>query len=107
MYKKYSDGTLLSLPKKELLLHLRAAEHNRDVAEQTLKQQAKNMKDWMPVRHGHWIVTREWFGTWGKTSCTCSICGFKKDGEPHTRGDELGDKFCDECGAKMDLEVSQ
>ncbi len=39
----------MSLPKKELIVHLRCAEHNQEVAEQALEQQAKNVKDWVPV----------------------------------------------------------
>lgn len=107
MYKKYSDSTLLSLPKKELLLHLRAAEHNRDVAEQTLEQQAKNMKDWQPVRRGRW-ETKE--TALGKKYTVCSACDTAcvrraEDGELLNL-DMTGAKYCPWCGAKMkDVEV--
>lgn len=102
MYKKYSDSTLLSLPKKELLLHLRAAEHNRDIAEQRIEQQAENLKDWLPVAHGHWISHEDnYVGDY----YTCSVCGCDWttiDGTP----EENNMKYCPECGAKMDEEVN-
>lgn len=58
-YKKYSDSTLLSLPKKELLEHLRCAEHNRDVAEQALEQQAENFKNFMHLAMCDWISVED------------------------------------------------
>jgi hypothetical protein len=39
----------MGLPKRELVEYVRMAEHNQEVAEETLKQQAENVKDWMPV----------------------------------------------------------
>jgi hypothetical protein len=39
----------MGLTKKELVEYVRMAEHNQDVAEETLKQQAENVKDWIPV----------------------------------------------------------
>lgn len=46
---KYSDSTLLNMTKAELVDQLRCAEHNREVAEEALAQQAENIKDWEPV----------------------------------------------------------
>ena len=39
----------MGLTKRELVEYVRMAEHNQDVAEQTLNQQAENVKDWIPV----------------------------------------------------------
>lgn len=49
--KKYSDSTLMRMTKAELIEQLRCAEHNREVAEEALAQQAENLKDWKPVVH--------------------------------------------------------
>ena len=48
MYR-HSTATLMGLTKKELVEYVRMAEHNQDVAEETLNQQAENVKDWIPV----------------------------------------------------------
>lgn len=49
--KKYSDSTLMRMTKADLIEELRCAEHNREVAEEALAQQAENLKDWKPVVH--------------------------------------------------------
>lgn len=49
--KKYSDSTLMRMTKADLIEQLRCAEHNREVAEEALAQQAENLKDWKPVVH--------------------------------------------------------
>ena len=46
---RHSTATLMGLTKKELVEYVRMAEHNQDVAEETLNQQAENVKDWIPV----------------------------------------------------------
>lgn len=50
----------MGLTKKELVEYVRMAEHNQDVAEETLKQQAENVKDWIPVVRCRDCV--HWFG---------------------------------------------
>ncbi len=47
--RRHSTATLMGLTKKELVEYVRLAEHNQDVAEETLNQQAENVKDWIPV----------------------------------------------------------
>ena len=47
--KKYSDSTLMGMTKAELIEQLRCAEHNREVAEEALAQQAENLANWEPV----------------------------------------------------------
>ena len=47
--RRHSTSTLMGMTKKELVEYVRMAEHNQEVAEETLNQQAENVKDWMPV----------------------------------------------------------
>lgn len=42
MYKPLSDSTLMNMTKKEIIEHLRIAEHNHRVCEETIDQQYKN-----------------------------------------------------------------
>jgi hypothetical protein len=46
---RHSTATLMGLTKRELVEYVRMAEHNQEVAEETLNQQAENVKDWIPV----------------------------------------------------------
>ena len=47
--RRHNTATLMGMNKRELVEYVRMAEHNQDVAEETLKQQAENVKDWIPV----------------------------------------------------------
>ena len=47
--RRHSTETLMGLTKRELVEYVRIAEHNQDVAEETLNQQAENVKDWINV----------------------------------------------------------
>ena len=47
--RRHSTATLMGLTKEELVEYVRMAEHNQEVAEETLNQQAENVKDWIPV----------------------------------------------------------
>lgn len=51
-YKVLSDATLMRMTKKDIIQHLRTAEHNRDVANEFCEQQFQNMKDWRPTNYG-------------------------------------------------------
>ena len=53
------------------------------------------------VKRGKWIDRTHWIGTFGHIRYECSACGFIRYGK---RNDGKGEKFCEECGAKMDLE---
>ena len=73
--RRHSTATLMGMTKKELVEYVRMAEYNQDVAEETLKQQAENVKDWIPVIRckncKHW----EWFGAEShKGVCTKCDC---------------------------------
>lgn len=49
MYKPLSDSTLMGMTKKQIIEQLRVAEHNFFVMQDTVAQQAENVKDWIPV----------------------------------------------------------
>ena len=57
--RRHSTATLMGLTKRELVEYVRMAEHNQEVAEETLNQQAENVKDWTPVVRckdcKHWL----------------------------------------------------
>lgn len=83
---RLSDATLNRMTKKMLIEYVRMCEHNYDIAEETLRQQAENVKDWRPVKYGYWKRNVD-------GEVTCSYCEYvpKLD----------ADKFCAGCGAKM------
>ena len=89
MYKLYSDSTLMSMNKKELIEQLRVAEHNYFVTREAINQQAENVKDWQPIKYGRWISA---FKT--KYYSTCSECGCEIDTEEHFN-------YCPYCGSQM------
>lgn len=65
--------------------------------------------DVAPVVHGRWVYNPNGMdfvlGAW-----ECSICGIKNDNLPCDRKinpyNYIGSKYCPNCGAKMDQEVS-
>lgn len=100
--KRHSDSTLMHMTKAELIEYVRIAEHNQDAAETDLRQQAENLKDWEPVRHGRWIRQQSGFGyfVW-----KCSICGrvlLPQTSPLLSNMEHLNDlyPYC-HCGAKM------
>ena len=102
MYKPLADSTLQRMKKTEIIELLRIAEHNAKVAQEYVDQQAKNLKDWAPVRHGRWITTSgEVFP--GSSQFLCyshkhDECGFQYVGMYDNEYD-----YCPKCGAKMDV----
>lgn len=88
--RRHSTATLMGLTKKELVEYVRMAEHNQEVAEEALNQQAENVKDWMPVVHGHWDDTQMGFMY---CDTVCSVC------KTHSNSFY---NYCPNCGAKMD-----
>ena len=91
--RSHSTATLMGLTKKELVEYVRMAEHNQEVAEEALNQQAENVKDWHPIRHGEWIVC----GDGEYVPFMCSACG-KTTSWYHKQTAN----YCPNCGAKMD-----
>lgn len=90
--KQYSESTLMGMTKKELVQEVLIAYHNQNAAEATVRQQAVNMMDWEPVRHGRWeAIGADKRGRGGIFRCSsCNktypfICS-----------------YCPNCGAKMD-----
>ena len=47
--KRHSTATLMGMTKAQLVEYVRMCEHNQEVAEEALDQQAKNVKDWVEV----------------------------------------------------------
>lgn len=69
-------------------------------------RRAKELRsvDTEPVRHGRWIEYTYWIGSFGQIHTKCSECGTDYPSRKGSRGDGKGGKYCEECGAKMDLE---
>ena len=86
--RRHSTATLMGMTKKELVEYVRMAEHNQEVAEETLNQQAENVKDWAPVVHGRWMQARY-------TEAPLYICS-ECDKPEYKRH-----KYCPNCGADM------
>ena len=55
--------------------------------------------DVVPVVHGRWIGAP----LCGNDNCKCSECGSRHDIHANLRG-KITQKYCPNCGAKMDLE---
>lgn len=116
--KRYSDSQLMTMTKLELIGMLRVAEHNEDVAEEHLRQQVGNMKDWVPVRHGYWTYKRKVRGgvryrtgedSWGNVHTIQCDDRYVADeaycSECHKHNDGSSLDWCPNCGAKMDGEA--
>ena len=100
---RLSDSTLNRMTKKMLIEYVRMCEHNYDIAEETLQQQAENVKDWRPVKHGRWIPMDEYHAK-------CSVCGWcqksnGKDDTGHAYIHKVAYKYCTACGAEMDCDI--
>lgn len=93
--KQHSTATLMGMTKAELVEYVRMCEHNREVAEQTLKQHIENVKDWRPVQHGHWIDCEDDYSSYVR----CSVCG---DEFTCWEADCAKTDYCPNCGARMD-----
>lgn len=77
-------------------------EYNDSATDQTFNQHMEDVKDWQPVKHGHWVkYDRYAVDSDGKPvlktgeEYECSICG---------RVESNPELYC-HCGAKMDEEV--
>lgn len=93
MYKPLADSTLHSMTKKEIIELLRIAEHNAKVSQEQVEQQAENLKDWVPVVHGEWLLRHEGYGHYWKCSaCHKNPCMYVTQNT----------NYCPNCGAKMD-----
>ena len=93
--RRHRTSTLMGMTKKELVEYVRIAVYNQEVAEEALKQQAENVKDWIPVRHGQWVWKD--FHVDGSVILCCSEC-------LETEGARENADYCSACGAKMDKE---
>lgn len=100
---RLSDATLNGMTKKQLVEYVRMCEHNYDIAEETLRQQAENVKDLRPAKHGKWITTQK---TIDDGITTCSYCHrefYIDDLVPVSNAGGFCE-YCPACGAKMDVE---
>ena len=77
----YADSTLKSWIKQELI-----------------NNQAKLLKTWAPVVHGHWIRFKETDPETGYIHMRCSVCSAYWSDPSHA--DHF--RYCPSCGAKMD-----
>lgn len=55
MYKPLADSTLMAMTKKEIIEHLRIAEHNHKVCEEQIEQQYKNCMKLLKEERGRVI----------------------------------------------------
>lgn len=92
----YSDSTLMHMTKSDLLRQLRIAESNEQAAKTMLNQQYENVKDWQPVRHGHWELVAKGSFTCIYRCSNCGMCCIEMD--------IIRAHYCSNCGAKMDEE---
>ena len=98
--RRHSTATLMGLTKKELVEYVRMAEHNQEAAEETLNQQAENVKDWKPVVYGRWELE----GNDDELGCSyfCSNCQDCYDEDWfYVTGKYRRFKYCPNCGARM------
>lgn len=93
---KYSDSTLMRMTKEQLIEQIRCAEHNAEVANEFLAQQAENIKNM--VKHGKWILVHEHvllanggYKEWD--NFFCSECDTPSSSPTY---------YCPDCGARMD-----
>ena len=102
----------MGMTKKDLVEYVRMKEHNEAAAIQALEQQAENLKNWEPVRHGRWILdcysVLDYYSEYDEEFyLKCSECGREVYGINQSlaiRGDAK--LFCEQypychCGAKM------
>ena len=84
----------MGLTKNELVEYVRMAEHNQEVAEEALNQQAENVKDWVPVvrckKCKHWLHMEDGMG-----DCTNSRFHLPGHADPTMKADD----FCS-CGER-------
>lgn len=94
-YKQYSDSTLMSMTKPQIIEILRIAEGNYFAASETLNQHIENVKDWQPVKHASIKGRKQWDEEWGPRG-DCSVCGWSN---------RLTAEYCNKCGARLDLGI--
>ena len=99
----YSDSTLKNCKKDELIGFIRVLEENLRNAHKRLDNQAKILHDRELVKHGKW-----------NKHTTTAYCrnGIFVDYNEYLcsecqRLTEIKEKYCPNCGAKMDLDSEQ
>lgn len=105
--RTYSDTTLKSLTKDELIGLIRVLEHNVKANEEALNNQSKllNICDEMIERQAKMFESKPatahgyWDDTFDDITPFCSVCGKSHHDVIRTP------KYCSHCGAKMDDEM--
>ena len=94
--KPKADSTLRNMKKDDLIAYIRTLEHNYNVAQSFLDQQARNFAEYAPVVHGRWVHVPSSDMMTGK-AYKCSECNKMRYGS-------FMPNYCQNCGAKMDGE---
>lgn len=92
--KPKADSTLRNMKKDDLIAYIRTLEHNYNVAQSFLDQQARNFAEHAPVVHGQWIAVPSSDMMTGK-AYKCSECNKMRYGS-------FMPNYCQNCGARMD-----
>ena len=97
-YKPLKDTTLNHLTKSDLIDTIRILEYNWAITLETVEQQCLNFKNYEPVIHAHWEETGL-INIQGTKDKRCTNCG-----DHYCALDWNSEKYCRNCGAKMDEE---
>lgn len=92
--KPKADSTLRNMKKDDLIAYIRTLEHNYNVAQSFLDQQARNFAEYAPVVHGRWVHVPSSDMMTGK-AYKCSECNKMRYGS-------FMPNYCQNCGARMD-----
>lgn len=91
--KPKADSTLRNMKKDDLIAYIRTLEHNYNVAQSFLDQQARNFAEYAPVVPGHWVSDES------DVLFHCSEC--ETQISTSWDYDDLHWNYCPNCGAKM------
>lgn len=94
MYKRIYDSDEIMVDQDGRKLRISVFEDGHWVGEHFVE-----LPELEPVVHAHWVIER-----WGSgyiKRCNCSNCG------NHPKDPYAPPKYCDNCGAHMDEEVSE
>lgn len=99
--KPKADSTLRNMKKDDLIAYIRTLEHNYNVAQSFLDQQARNFAEYAPVVHGRWN-SQPYYKADGKGG-VFKYCDFYYCSECKTERPIVPPfNYCPNCGAKMD-----
>lgn len=102
MIERYSDSTLMRMTKEQLIRQVRIAEHNKQVAEERLRQQEEHFEGMRPIIYAHWIDKTN--PRWPAHSHDmCSSCLWWNTRDANIKRGNFYEKlrYCPNCGARM------